>query len=96
MVWGNIPYRSRSCLKMINLVAIVKSSYIKAFGMDKILESIISDLKDLENGVELFTYETVLRKLIALTGDNLGVHSVAGLNEDFTAPIIAADIAWQQ
>ncbi|GBM75168.1 hypothetical protein AVEN_161152-1, partial [Araneus ventricosus] len=85
MVLGNIPYKYRSCLKMINLVAIVKSSHVKAFGMDKILQPIISDLKDFENGVELFTSETVLGKLIALTGDNLGVHSVAGLKEGFTA-----------
>jgi hypothetical protein len=85
MVLGNIPYKYRSCLKMINLIAIVKASYVKSYGMDKILEPIVNDLKEFENGVTLSTGENVFGKLIALTGDNLGVHSVAGLKEGFTA-----------
>lgn len=84
MVLGNIPSKYRSCLKMINLLAIVKASYVKTYGMDKILEPIVDDLKDFENGVQINS-ETVFGKLVALTGDNLGVHSVAGLKVGFTA-----------
>lgn len=51
IVLGNIPPKYRSCLKMINLLAIVRASYVKTYGMDKILEPIVEDLKDFENGV---------------------------------------------
>lgn len=38
MVFGNISPKYRSTLKMINLVAVVKASYVKLHGMDQILE----------------------------------------------------------
>ena len=68
---------------MINLIAIVKTSYIKAYGMDKVLEPIVKSLKTFENGVQI-NGKTIYGKLIAMTGDNLRVHSVAGLKEGFT------------
>lgn len=84
MVLGNMPPNYRSCLKKINLLAIVKASCVKTYGMDKILAPIVADFKEFETGVEV-NGEKIYGKLIALTGDNLGVHSVAGLKEGFTA-----------
>ena len=45
---GNLPSYLRACLHSIQLVAIVKTKYIEKYGVDKILEPFVHDLKELE------------------------------------------------
>lgn len=70
---------------MIHLVAVVKAAHVKLHGMDQILEPIVRDLHLFEKGLVLQNGSKIFGRLIALTGDNLGVHGVAGLKEGFTA-----------
>lgn len=44
---GNLPVAQRSKLSSINLVAIVKQKLLQKYGMDKILEHFVSDIKKL-------------------------------------------------
>jgi hypothetical protein len=45
---GNISPRYRSSLKAIQLITVVKHSILKDYGIDKILEPFIEDIKALE------------------------------------------------
>ena len=45
---GNLPPKYRSSLKSIQLIALVKSSFISTYGIDRILKPLVSDLKQLE------------------------------------------------
>lgn len=59
---GNLPPSLRSCLHSIQLVAIVKTRFIEKYGVDKILEPFVHDLKELEkvnikqNYVQVYVY----------------------------------------
>ena len=44
---GNLSPKYRSYLPNIQLVAIVKASFISIYGMDKILQPIVDDVKKL-------------------------------------------------
>ncbi|KAK3929520.1 Cadherin-16 [Frankliniella fusca] len=76
----NIPLKYRSCLKVICLLALVNANLIKGkyYGMDAALEVIVTVLQ-LKSG------QKVYGTLIAVIGDNLGQHSIAGFKEGFTA-----------
>ena len=45
---GNLPPMLLSCLHSIQLVAIVKTKFVEKYGIDKILEPFVHDLKELE------------------------------------------------
>ncbi|KAE8741783.1 hypothetical protein FOCC_FOCC012691 [Frankliniella occidentalis] len=82
----NMPLKYRSNLSNICLVALVNANLIKSskYGMDCVLEIIMNDLKKFEDGVVLGG-KTIFGTLIAVIGDNLGIHSLAGFKEGFTA-----------
>ena len=46
---GNLRPELRSSLKLIQLVTLVRQSYIKDYGMDKILETFMDGIKELES-----------------------------------------------
>jgi hypothetical protein len=76
---------NKSKLNSIFLLGITYSNNIKRYGMDAILEPIVSDLKALEGTIKNDKGEDISACLIAFTGDNLGMHAVAGFKEGFTA-----------
>ena len=53
---GNINPALRSTLQSIQLIAIVKSSYINLYGIDKILEAFMEDISHLEQ-VNIITHK---------------------------------------
>ena len=53
---GNISSQYRSCLKFIQLLAIVKHSYLKSYGINKILEPFMNDIRALESVCILILY----------------------------------------
>lgn len=67
------------------MIAIAKTSVIKFHGINKILQPIIDDIKKLEDGIAQQDSSKVFGTVIAVTGDNLGVHEICGFKEDFTA-----------
>ena len=86
--WQFFMYRSR--LDLICLVIIVKASLMKVesgtgMGISDILEPLVSELLKLEEGVLLENGKKLYGTLITCTGDNLGIHILAGLKEGFTA-----------
>lgn len=49
------------------------------------MEPLIKELKLLEKGIILPNGQKIFGALFAIQGDNLGVHMLCGLKEDFTA-----------
>ncbi|KAJ8017990.1 hypothetical protein HOLleu_44271 [Holothuria leucospilota] len=62
---------------------------IEKYGFDLVLRPLINDLKDLStNGIDIVTtsFEGNVKVGVAqITGDNLGMHSLLGFTESFTA-----------
>lgn len=85
---GNIRPSLRSSLKSIFLLAVAKSSTIKANGIDLILKPFLDDLKTLyEVGITLqFNEKDELWKgaLLAFLADNLAAHELGGFKESFS------------
>lgn len=86
----NIGPCHRSNLQLIGLLLVVHTDLLKfesgtGLGVESVLEDIVADFEKLENGVTLSNGETMYATLIACIGDNLGIHTVAGLKEGFTA-----------
>lgn len=52
---GNLPPELRSSLKVIQLITIVHYSTLKEYGIDKILEPFMEDIKQLEQVIK-FNY----------------------------------------
>lgn len=71
----------------IHLLALFHTEDVKKYGFDSILEPIMHDLKVLEcTGVVVpFSDEPVCGTIAQATGDNLGLHSLLGYVESFSA-----------
>lgn len=82
----NIPYKYRSNLNVICLLALANANLLKkkSYGIDAAVRCIVEDLKKFEDGVVL-NGKKVYGTLIAFIGDNLGSHTVGGFKEGFTA-----------
>ncbi|KAK3918124.1 putative flavin-dependent thymidylate synthase [Frankliniella fusca] len=85
LTFDNVHPKYRSNLDFISLVALVSSNTIKDVGMDMVLQPILTDLKKLEKGVKVPDGEIIYGSVIAIIGDNLGVHATCGFKEGFTA-----------
>ncbi|XP_064630378.1 uncharacterized protein LOC135489123 isoform X1 [Lineus longissimus] len=82
----------QSCLDNIFLLAVARSEDIKHYGIDAIVGHILPDLKSLElegltvqNGDDTTSTLKVSIALGQTTGDNLGLHTLFGFAESFTA-----------
>lgn len=84
----NLPYYMQSGLKNINLASIFYSLDAIKYSYNKILEPLINDIRMLENGIELNTFygcKFITASIALFTGDNLGVNSLFGFVESFSA-----------
>lgn len=86
---GNIHPKYRSNLKHIHLLLLVKYNTLKKYGVKKIVEPLISDLKKLEsNGIELVWKGkelSVRGALVTVSADNLSAHALAGFSCSFSS-----------
>lgn len=84
-----LPPEYLSKLENIFLALIFHSSERSKYGNEKIFRCLIEELKTLEkDGITLETNNgniTILFHVILIVGDNLGIHSVLGLVESFSA-----------
>lgn len=81
---ANLHPWHRSRVEQIQLVALFYEKDIKSYGMCKIFEPIIRDLKILENnGIALNNSQVLKGSVIAVLGDNLGSHQIGGFLETF-------------
>lgn len=89
-ILGNLPPGSSSSLSSINLALLCKSDDVKAFGYQKILEPLVSDLITLEQqGVFVSHLDTFVRGTVqCVVADNLGAHALAGFVGSFSGEYI--------
>lgn len=87
---GNLHEGCQSSLSAINLAALIKSSDVKRFGYDKVLEPLIDDLVTLErHGLFIEKLgKTVKGTVQCIVADNLGAHSIAGFVENFSGKYV--------
>lgn len=83
---GNIYSEYRSTLKAINLLAVAKTVLIRKYGVNKILEQFVQEMKLLENndGVMISVNGNLKRfcgSLLFFTGDTLASNYVGGYKE---------------
>jgi hypothetical protein len=91
MIVQNFPAEAQSKLSSIFLVALWHAQDVKTYhGHDKILEPVVNDLKVLESDTGMSV--TLLKKtitvraaLVLVSADNLGINSLFGFTEGFTA-----------
>lgn len=71
----------------IHLVSLFHAQDAKKCGIDEILQPLVKDLKILETSgvVGPFSEVSVRGTLAQITGDNLGIHSILGFLESFSA-----------
>lgn len=83
----NISPKYNSNLLNIHLVTLFQAQDIKTYGFDKILEPLVQDISTLETkGIQIPLFDhTVYGTIVQVTGDNLGVHSLFGFVESFSA-----------
>ena len=83
----NLPPHLNSSLMNIHLISLFHSQDAKKYGIDKILYPFVEDVKVLEqNGMKVsFTEQPVYGTIAQVTGDNLGLNSILGYVESFTA-----------
>ncbi|XP_041822851.1 uncharacterized protein LOC121628024 [Melanotaenia boesemani] len=75
----------------MQLELLCKEQDFKYFGMDKVFEPLIKDLKALEEtGIEISNGKIVRGRLCPISGDNLGSHSIGGFVENFSRHMAAA------
>lgn len=79
-----LPY-SRFSVDQMQLVLLCTEDNLKLFGQQKVFAQLMNDLKTLETqGVQLWDESLIKVGLLAVLGDNLGSHMVAGLSENFS------------
>ncbi|XP_051176569.1 uncharacterized protein LOC127291456 [Leptopilina boulardi] len=83
--YGNLPPMHQATWSYIDLVAVIKYSHVKEFGLSPLSEIIVKDIKEIENGIRLPNGDIIYGTVSALTGDNLGIHMMCGFKESFTA-----------
>ncbi|KAJ8048445.1 hypothetical protein HOLleu_00769 [Holothuria leucospilota] len=88
----NVHPRHLSTLNHFYLAALYKSSDVAEFGFDVVLRPLVDDLKQLEeSGLEITCQGkngTVKLGLAQVVGDNLGIHSLFGFAQGFTANLL--------
>lgn len=83
----NLPPKLNSALMNIHLVSLFHAQDAKRYGIDEVLKPLIRDLKILEtDGVPVpFAEQPIYGTLAQVTGDNLGMHTILGFLESFSA-----------
>ena len=90
-ILGNLPKEIRSNVSNKQLVLLVKESDLKLISDDKevvyskLFERLISDLKKLEMDGYDVSGNAIKGAVLAITGDNLGSHSIGGFVESFSS-----------
>ena len=86
---SNVPPQYRSTLSNILLVMLFNSGDAKLYGYSAVFKQFITDLKSLEaEGIHIHTpdFNGVVHVAVGqFVGDNLGIHSLFGYAEGFTA-----------
>ena len=72
----------------IRLIMLMLSKQREKYGNEKIFKPLIDDIDRLENIGIVVNQEKVKFKFIGLNGDNLGLHSLLGFSESFSADFI--------
>lgn len=76
---------NRSTINQMQLVLLCREQDFKYFGMNKVFEPLVKDLKVLEEkGIVINDGSVVKGTLVAISGDNLGSHSIGGFLENFS------------
>ncbi len=85
-ILGNIYPEKRGPLRVIQLVSLCLSEDVKQFGLDRILETVIRELEELEiTGIVIPEVPIPLKVGLAfVSGDNLGSHQIGGFHEGFS------------
>lgn len=83
----NVSPKYNSSLLNIHLVSLFHAQDIKTYGFDKILAPLVKDISTLETqGIQLPQFDhPIYGTIIQVTGDNLGLHSLFGFVESFSA-----------
>lgn len=83
----NFSPKWNSFLANIHLCALFHAQDLKRYGFSEILVPIVRDIKVLESdGIEIPLFGGYVRgSVVQVTGDNLGLHSLFGLVESFSA-----------
>jgi len=87
----DLPAIFSSKLEHIHPITIVKSSDVKRYGVSACFSHIVAELSSLwESGMRIRLVDTnclreIKIRMSQLTGDNLGIHQVLGLNESFSS-----------
>lgn len=77
MTLAEIAPHNRSSIDPMQLVMLCRQ--------EKLFSTLVNDLKQMEeNGIEYGDGEKVKASVIAITGDNLGSHSIGGFTENFS------------
>ena len=84
---GNLPVHFRSSIDDIQLALICKASYLKEFGLSKVVAPLINDLKILENeGIKIDGIPSKVKGSLAfIVSDNLGSHQIGGYSTNFNS-----------
>ena len=83
----NFPPKYNSCLTNIHLCMLFHAQDIKKYGFSAVLEPLVSDLKMLETkGIDIPALGGCIKGgIVQVTGDNLGIHTLFGFVESFSA-----------
>ena len=81
----NVKDEVRSRLTSIYLLMAVDSILLDTYGIDEFLKPVVADLKRLQEGVQLPDGNILFGTLLAIMGDNLAIHLLAGLKLGFVA-----------
>lgn len=83
----NLPSYFNSVPQNIHLLALFYSADVKVFGFNKILDKILSDVKQLETvGIFVETLQKHIKgTIVAISHDNLGGNQIFGLVESFSS-----------
>lgn len=88
-VLGNLYKNNRSCLKAIQLCMLCRSIDMKYFGLEKILEPLITDLKELSlSGIDVPGVGVLKCRLSSFSCDNLGSHQLGGFMQCFSPNVL--------
>ena len=92
VIYSSLPCLPPSLVGKLNnvfLSTLVHSKYLKKFGARVVFKKVIEDCKDLsENGITLNINgenQKVYFECVLILGDNLGVNTICGFSESFTA-----------
>ena len=85
MIILNLPSMFNALLAHHHLVCVAMASDIKRFGHNAVTKLIVDEVKQLEEGIFIDKDIYVIGTLATITGDNLGMNSILGLVESFSA-----------